>query len=119
MKIPVVLNKRGPLPIDLRNVIYIGRPTKFGNPFSHLSSSIAKFQVKTRAESIMKYAEWLMTQPSLVAAARRELRGKDLLCWCEPLPCHGRILIEIANGCDCGFEDGGHEPDCYEVIRGY
>ena len=27
----------------------------------------------------------------------RELRGKDLVCWCAPLPCHGDILLEIAN----------------------
>ena len=32
------------------------------------------------------------------AAAREELRGKNLGCWC-PLdgPCHGDVLFEIAN----------------------
>jgi hypothetical protein len=30
---------------------------------------------------------------------RRELRGKDLVCWCKPgKPCHADVLLEIANG---------------------
>jgi len=28
-----------------------------------------------------------------------ELKGKDLVCWCSPLPCHGDILLELANKC--------------------
>lgn len=30
---------------------------------------------------------------------KRELRGKDLACWC-PLgqPCHADVLLELANG---------------------
>ncbi|ATN65310.1 hypothetical protein A3857_18520 [Cereibacter sphaeroides] len=29
----------------------------------------------------------------------RELRGKDLACWCQPgAPCHADVLLEIANG---------------------
>lgn len=26
-----------------------------------------------------------------------ELRGKDLLCWCYPAPCHADVLLELAN----------------------
>jgi Domain of unknown function (DUF4326) len=26
-----------------------------------------------------------------------ELRGKTLVCWCAPLPCHGDVLVELAN----------------------
>ena len=26
-----------------------------------------------------------------------ELRGKHLVCWCKPLPCHADYLLEIAN----------------------
>jgi hypothetical protein len=29
---------------------------------------------------------------------RRELRGRDLVCVCAPMPCHGDALIEVANG---------------------
>jgi hypothetical protein len=32
------------------------------------------------------------------ASARRELRGKDLACYCpEGEPCHADVLLEIAN----------------------
>jgi hypothetical protein len=27
-----------------------------------------------------------------------ELRGKDLVCWCAPKPCHGDVLLRLANG---------------------
>jgi hypothetical protein len=29
---------------------------------------------------------------------RRELKGRDLACWCKPdEPCHADVLLEIAN----------------------
>jgi hypothetical protein len=30
-------------------------------------------------------------------AAKRELKGKDLVCYCAPLACHGDVLSRIAN----------------------
>jgi hypothetical protein len=33
------------------------------------------------------------------ADIRRELAGKNLACWCQlDRPCHGDVLLEIANG---------------------
>ncbi|NJP42302.1 DUF4326 domain-containing protein [Streptomyces sp. PRB2-1] len=50
------------------------------------------------------YRRWLEQHPSLAEAARRELAGRDLMCWC-PLPapgqpdhCHAAVLLELANG---------------------
>jgi len=40
----------------------------------------------------------LLASPDKVAAAKRELRGKDLVCFCAPNACHGDVLIEVANG---------------------
>ena len=38
---------------------------------------------------IAQYVEWLILKsPSLIADAKRELRGKYLLCWCAPKACH-------------------------------
>lgn len=71
--------------------IYVGRPTKWGNPF-------VVGRDGTRADVIQKYREWL--SPELRAAARRELAGKDLVCWCAPLACHANVLLEIANAPD-------------------
>jgi len=70
--------------------VYVGRPSKYGNPF-HIGVD------GTRDEVIVKYRQWILTQPELVAAAKQELKGKDLICWCAPLACHADVLLEIAN----------------------
>ena len=70
---------------------YVGRPTRWGNPFP-ISAS------RPRAEAVARYREWVTTQPDLLEAARAELAGRDLVCWC-PLgePCHADVLLELAN----------------------
>jgi len=70
--------------------VYIGRPGPFGNPFE-----IGKDG--TREEVVEKYAEWVLTQPELLAIIKTELKGKVLGCWCAPQLCHGDILKELAN----------------------
>lgn len=69
--------------------IYIGRPSKWGNPFE-----IGKDG--TREEVISKYKEWIKTQPALLKVLP-ELKGKRLACWCSPMACHGDILKELAD----------------------
>ena len=69
--------------------VYIGRGNKWGNPFI-----IGKDG--NRADVIRKHAEWLQTQPHLMAALP-ELRGKVLGCWCSPQSCHGDTLAALAN----------------------
>ena len=76
--------------------VYIGRPSKWGNPFSHKSGTQAQFVVATREDAVTKYREWLMTQQHLLDSLF-ELRGKVLGCWCSPLACHGDVLAELAN----------------------
>ena len=77
--------------------VYIGRPTKSGNVFSHLNGTLAQHKVASREEAIAKYEEWLIAQPELVAEAKAQLKGKVLGCWCHPLACHGDVLSRIAN----------------------
>lgn len=77
--------------------VYIGRPSEFGNPFSHKTGTLAAFVVKDRAEAVQKYEEWVRQQPELMAKVKRDLRGKVLGCWCSPLACHGDVLAKIAN----------------------
>lgn len=75
-----------------RNTVYVGRPTKWGNPWSG----------ENREKVIAKYRSWLAKSPLIKMLnknlAMRELRGQDLACWC-PLdqPCHADVLLEIAN----------------------
>lgn len=70
--------------------VYVGRPTKWGNPFVIGRDG-------TREEVIAKFEAYLRRSPTLMAAAQRELKGKDLTCWCAPLPCHAQVLMLIAN----------------------
>ena len=69
--------------------VYIGRPSRFGNPF-------VVGRDGTRDECIARYRLWLRTQPQLLAELPR-LRGKVLGCWCAPRPCHGDVLAELAD----------------------
>lgn len=80
--------------------MYVGRPSKWGNPFSHLENSRAEFRVATREEAIEKFRVWINApeQAQLKEAAQQELRGKILACWCAPKACHADVLAEIANG---------------------
>ncbi len=77
--------------------IYIGRPSYWGNPFSHKEGTKAQFRVATREEAIRSFEEWFLARPDMVSRARVELRGKILGCWCKPLACHGDVLARIAN----------------------
>lgn len=74
------------------SAVYIGRPTKWGNPFV-----IGKDG--TREDVIRKYEDWVVTQPHLMQALH-ELRGKDLVCFCAPQGCHGDVLLRLANEVD-------------------
>lgn len=81
-------NKRQPA---TERDVYIGRPTKWGNPFVIGRDG-------TRQQVIEKFDRWICQQPELIAAARSELKGKRLVCWCAPELCHGDTLAAIAEG---------------------
>tara|TARA_B100000686_G_scaffold321503_1_gene374238 strand:+ start:1444 stop:1785 length:342 start_codon:yes stop_codon:yes gene_type:complete len=84
-----VVNRRvGELPTD----IYVGRPTEWGNPFKVGSGSTG------RGDAIRAFAEWLLDEPALIEKAKKELRGKRLVCWCAPERCHAEIWVLLANG---------------------
>lgn len=74
--------------------VYIGRPSKWGNPYVMSSLEPAR----QRQDVIRLYRDWLERErPDLIEDAKLELRGKVLGCFCAPLPCHGDVLAEIAN----------------------
>lgn len=84
---PRVLNKaRDVIPTG---AVYVGRPTKWGNPF-------ALGRDGDRATVVRKYREWIQGRPDLLRDLPT-LRGKDLVCWCAPQACHADILMELAN----------------------
>lgn len=77
--------------------VYIGRPSKWGNPFTHGSDrkTRAAFIVKSREEAIRRYEEYLFS--SGLIKDIEELRGKVLGCWCKPQACHGDVLARLLN----------------------
>lgn len=94
--------------------VYVGRGTKWGNPFkvgepcndsTFRNATVGgtplarRGVVEDRAHAVELFAFWLMaTVPYTEADIRRELAGRDLACWC-PLgePCHADVLLRIAN----------------------
>lgn len=86
--------------------VYIGRPSEFGNPFTHISDkeTKAEFIVSSRKEAIQKYEEYLYS--SGLADNIDSLKGKILGCWCvseirdgsskNPV-CHGEVIAKILN----------------------
>lgn len=74
--------------------VYIGRPSIWGNPYSHKEGTLAIYKTKTRKESIEKYKEYLLNNEELLKRLP-ELKGKVLGCHCKPLPCHGDILVDL------------------------
>ena len=75
--------------------IYIGRGSKWGNPYTHLKTdTLADYVVGTREEAIEKYREYILNSPSLLKDLP-ELDGKILGCYCFPKKCHGDILIQL------------------------
>lgn len=80
-----VLNKATDVLTD--DSIYIGRPSRFGNPFI-----IGKDG--NRAEVLAKYENFIRNDKQLLEDIK-VLTGKDLVCWCVPQRCHGDVIVQI------------------------
>lgn len=84
---PRVLNKKRDR--ITAGAVYIGRPSKWGNLFQIGRDG-------DRNAVIAKHREWLKS-PQLLLWSAGELRGRDLVCFCAPLACHGHTLLWLAN----------------------
>jgi len=82
---------------DKSNYVYIGRAGcglsgYFGNPI--------KIEGGKRGSTLKNYRRYLehrlMTDTAFYTRVK-ELKGKTLVCFCKPKPCHGDILIEYIN----------------------
>lgn len=70
------------------NAVYIGRPSKWGNPF--------KLKEHSMEQCLALYREWLINKLKEDPYFLEPLRGKDLVCFCSlNSPCHGDIIIEF------------------------
>jgi hypothetical protein len=74
------------------NTVYVGRPTKYGNPYQVSVNASDEY----RKRQIEKYEQSMSVM--LKEDAVRELKGKNLACFCkEGEPCHADVLLRIAN----------------------
>jgi Domain of unknown function (DUF4326) len=107
---PNVLSLRGRKPrVVPEGAVYIGHRWTLGGwdlPESKWANPHKIGRDGTRAEVIAMYERWLRARPDLTAALP-ELRGRDLACWCAPEPCHGDVLLRLANQAG-GLESGNN-----------
>lgn len=99
----MIVNKRSHTPSE--KDVYIGRGSPLGNPWSHKLGTKAKYLVKNRAESIKKFEEFIRHEiknknPEICGEIRRIIRlarngDVNLVCFCDPLPCHGGVIKTI------------------------
>lgn len=107
------------------NTVYVGRPTRFGNPYrvvkciTNAWSPMGGYNVILDDENGPVNVAWFKFKDSATGfviksyseqaefcseSIRRDLRGKNLACWCRlkdergnHVPCHADVLLEIAN----------------------
>lgn len=88
------------------NTVNVTRPGKWGNPFKigmrvRPLDADESITIETNAQAAQIFRNNAMNGPGgfvFRENVRKELRGKNLACWCDVSePCHGDILLEIAN----------------------
>jgi hypothetical protein len=100
------------------NATYVGRPSKFGNPFKLTPDGWILYYKQNKLigdpwcywsetgghsleDIILLYEKWITGKlPKWLPKVPdiSTLKGKDLVCWC-PLdrPCHADILLKLLN----------------------
>lgn len=90
------------------NTVFVGRPSRWGNPFKVGKEYVRRKMtpgggqsanvVQDNAHAVRLYKRFTVREVGIQEAAYQELRGKNLACWC-PLdkPCHADVLLQIAN----------------------
>lgn len=91
--------------------VKVDRSTPWGNPFRVGCSVSMRYPdgdrlslgppIMTESEAVVWFrAMWLATDarhPSWMDRHFRDIRGKNLACWCDGPWCHADVLLEIAN----------------------
>jgi len=81
--------KIGKAPAD---AVYIGRGSAWGNPYK---IGVTGY---TRSEVVDEYRRYAKNRLENEPAWLMPLVGKDLVCFCAPLACHGDVLLEMIKG---------------------
>jgi|HubBroStandDraft_6_1064221.scaffolds.fasta_scaffold04948_10 hypothetical protein len=84
------------------NTVYVGRPTRWRNPYR-----VGTCLIGDAESAVMAFRANL----PLGDAWLSPLRGKNLACWCSlDQPCHADVLLEIANAEPPGNRKDGSSP---------
>lgn len=83
--------------------VYVGRPTRWGNPWARADWPDAGPQAWR--EIAVACFVGMLDERGLPGndypcdeEIRAELAGRDLMCWCPPgAPCHADVLLDLAN----------------------
>ena len=84
-------------------IVYVGRPGKWGNPFVLGQMGLVPFgdnrsEEYQREVILRKFQAYLNEKPDFVQEIKKELKGKNLSCWCSlDKKCHADLLLKIAN----------------------
>lgn len=94
------------------DTVKVDRSTRWGNPFDWRTaqdewggtddeakaSVVSIFRDWLTMEEAERFAAQLRPRRIEILANLRDLRGKNLACWCAPgSPCHADVLLELAN----------------------
>lgn len=98
-----------------KNTVYVGRGSKWGNPF--------RIGVDGNASDCCdKYQMYIFSAFGIedFLALQEELGGKNLACWC-PLnsPCHADLLLKLANWKFCPFGEDESRIDFVDFKRDF
>jgi len=92
--------------------VCVTRGTRWGNPWREGTTSWTvgpggvidrSGTVLTRQDAVDSFRNSILASPEMVEAARRDLAGHDLACWCpvpepgQPDICHAAELLRLAN----------------------
>ncbi|UFU03466.1 DUF4326 domain-containing protein [Ruania suaedae] len=124
----IQMTRQRPWRHEYPDAVIVARPSKWGNPFAaQIPHGEALQPAETRAHLVAMYRRWITSGERFDEIAdamplvdrhgrvwkmhsrhttrptpreiRDELAGRDLACWCPlDLPCHGDVLLELANG---------------------
>lgn len=97
------------------NTVYVGRPSKFGNPYRVVDVGDDCYNVIFVTGGLQLMVAWALPKEMAVKLAiekfregislasvdliKKELKGKNLACFCPTTePCHADVLLKLANG---------------------
>lgn len=94
--------------------VKVARPSKYGNPIKEedfivlqaIWSEMGRKPIEGtwQQHAVRCFDAWLggeiaeMGKPPTAEEIRRDLKGRNLACWCKPgEPCHADVLLKVAN----------------------